>query len=92
MPETAAIPGSTDGMVDIQSLLRLLAEQVVNAIMDAEADQLCGDSANSRNGYRNRTLETCVGTLNLRMPKLRTDSSFPTFRTLPFTQTLAESN
>ena len=34
MPEKAAIPRSTDGMVDIQSLLRLLAEQVVNAIMD----------------------------------------------------------
>ena len=46
MPDKAAIPRSTDGMVDIQSLLRLLAEQVVNAIMDEEADQLCGDGAN----------------------------------------------
>lgn len=77
MPDKAAIPRSADGMVDIQSLLRLLAEQVVNAIMDEEADQLCGDGANSRNGYRNRTLETCVGTLNLRIPKLRTGSFFP---------------
>lgn len=77
MPDKAAIPRSTDGMVDIQSLLRLLAEQAVNAIMDEEADQLCGDGANSRNGYRNRTLETCVGTLNLRIPKLRTGSFFP---------------
>lgn len=77
MPDKAAIPRSTDGMVDIQSLLRLLAEQVVNAIMDEEADQLCGDGANSRNGYRNRTLETCVGTLNLRIHKLRTGSFFP---------------
>ncbi|MDY5080605.1 MAG: transposase [Collinsella sp.] len=77
MPEKAAIPRSTDGMVDIRSLLRLLAEQVVNAIMDEEADQLCGDGASSRNGYRNRTLETCVGTLNLRIPELRTGSFFP---------------
>ena len=77
MPDKAAIPRSTDGMVDIQSLLRLLAEQVVNAIMDEEADQLCGDGANSRNGYRDRSLETCVGTLNLRIPKLRTGSFFP---------------
>lgn len=77
MPDKAAIPRSTDGMVDIQSLLRLLAEQVVNAIMDEEADQLCSDGANSRNGYRNRALETCVGTLNLRIPKLRTGSFFP---------------
>ncbi|MGO5392442.1 IS256 family transposase [Collinsella sp. LCP19S3_C9] len=64
-------------MVDIQSLLRPLAEQVANAIMDEEADHLCGDGANSRNGYRNRTPETCVGTLNLRIPELRTGSFFP---------------
>ena len=56
MPEKAAIPRSTDGMVDIRSLLRLLDEQVVNAIMDEEADQLCGDGANGRNGHCNRTL------------------------------------
>ena len=39
MPEKAVIPRSTDGMVNIQSLLRLLAERVVNAIMDEGADQ-----------------------------------------------------
>lgn len=77
MPEKSAIPRSTDGIVGIQSLLRLLAEQVVNANMDKEADQLCGDEANSRNGYRNCSLETCVGTLNLRIPKLRMGSFFP---------------
>lgn len=60
MPDKAAIPRSTDGMVDIQSLLRLLAEQVVNAIMDEEADQLCGDGANSRNGYRYRRVDRAL--------------------------------
>ena len=39
MQEKAAIPRSTDGMIDIQSLLRLHAEQVVNDIMDEEAGQ-----------------------------------------------------
>lgn len=58
-------------------MLRCLAEQVVNAVMDAEADQLCGGGANSRNGYRERGLATCVGTLTLRIPKLRTGSFFP---------------
>lgn len=77
MPVKAVIPRSTDGIVDIQSLLRLLAEQVVNAIMDEEADQLCGDGANSGNGYGNCGLETCVSTLNPRIPKLRTGSFFP---------------
>lgn len=38
MPYAAAIPRAADGMMDIQSLFRLLAEQVVNAIMDTEAD------------------------------------------------------
>lgn len=44
-----------DGAIDIQELIRRLAEQVVNALMDAEADQLCGGGANSRNGYRERS-------------------------------------
>lgn len=43
---------------------RRLAEQVENAVMDAEANQLCGSGANSRNGYRERPLATCVGTLH----------------------------
>ena len=40
--------------------------------MDAEADQLCCGGANSRNGYRERGLATCVVTLRLCTPKLRT--------------------
>lgn len=41
--------------------------------MDAEADQLCGGD----NGHRKRGLATCVGTLTLRIPKLRSGSFFP---------------
>ena len=33
--------------------------------------------ANSRNGYRERSLATCVGTLTPRIPKLRSGSFFP---------------
>lgn len=50
------MPRFDDGAIDMQELLRRLAEQVVNAVMDAEADQLCGGGANSRNGYRERGL------------------------------------
>lgn len=46
------MPRFDDGAIDMQELLRRLAERVVNAVMDAEADQLCGGGANSRNGYR----------------------------------------
>jgi hypothetical protein len=45
--------------------------------MSAEADQLCEATGNSRNGYRKRKLMTCVGTLTLRIPKLRIGSFFP---------------
>ena len=39
-----------DGAISMQELLRRLAEQVVNAVMDAVADQLCGGGTNGRNG------------------------------------------
>ena len=51
-----AMPRFDDGAIDMQELLRRLAEQVVNAVMDAEADQLCGGGTNSRIGYRERGL------------------------------------
>ena len=76
-PDMPAMPRLDDGAIDMQELLRRLAEQVVNAVMDAEADQLRGGGANSRNGYRERALATCAGTLTPRIPKLRTGSFFP---------------
>ena len=76
-PDMLAMPRFDDGAIDMQELLRRLAEQVVNAVMDAEADQLCGGGATSRNGYRERSLATCVGTLTPRIPKLRSGSFFP---------------
>lgn len=76
-PDMLAMPRFDDGAIDMQELLRRLAEQAVNAVMDAEADQLCGGGANSRNGYRERPLATCVGTLTLCIPKLRSGSFLP---------------
>ena len=52
MPDMLAMPSFDNGAIAMQRLLRRLAEQVVNAVMDAEADQLCGGGANSRNGHR----------------------------------------
>ncbi|MCC6103029.1 MAG: IS256 family transposase [Olegusella sp.] len=72
-----AMPRFADGTINMQELLRQLAESVVNEIMSAEADELCASSGNSRNGYRERKLLTCVGTLTLRIPKLRRGSFFP---------------
>jgi hypothetical protein len=72
----ATMPRFKDGTTDMQELLRQLAESVASEIMDAEADQMCGEG-NSRNGYRERRLLTCVGTLTLGVPKLKRGSFFP---------------
>lgn len=70
-------PRFEDGSINLQELLRRLAELVANEVMSAEADQLCGATGNSRKGHRERNLVTCVGTLTLRVPKLRAGRSFP---------------
>lgn len=61
MREQPAMPRFEDGSVNLRGLMRRLAEDVVSAIVDAEADQLCSEGANSRNGYCERNLVTCVG-------------------------------
>ena len=40
---------------------------------------LACDRLNWRNGYRDRTLDTRLGSLNLKIPKLRAGSYFPPF-------------
>lgn len=61
MREQPTMPRFEDGSVNLGEPMGRIAEGVVNAIMDAEAHQLCAGGANSRNGYRERNLVTCVG-------------------------------
>lgn len=57
----------------------------MNALMDSEAQQMCGASRNersgsrenSRNGYRPRSLKTAVGDVELEIPKLRHGTYYP---------------
>ena len=65
-----------DGTVNMAELIRVMAEPLVNEIMDAKVEEACG-SGNRRNGYRERKLVTSVGTINLRILKLRAGSYFP---------------
>ena len=60
MPRQAAMPRFEAGSANLWELMRRIAEDVVSAIVDAEADQLRVGGANSRNGYRERNLVTCV--------------------------------
>jgi transposase-like protein len=56
-------------------------------LMELETEGLCGagpgerspDRINQRNGYRERDWQTRAGTVELRIPKLRKGSYFPTF-------------
>jgi len=67
--------------------LKAVAEAVLQILMEADVEDLIGagrhersaDWLNYRNGYRDRTLDTRVGTLQLRIPKLRQGSYFPPF-------------
>ena len=66
-------------------LMRHLLGTVINSLLSADADAVCGaeygdaspDRVNSRNGYRHRELDTRVGTIDVAIPKLRTGSYFP---------------
>ena len=68
-------------------LLRELGQLVLQRLMEAEADARCGaglherspERVNHRNGYRERAFETRLGTLDLKIPKLRSGSYFPSF-------------
>ena len=67
--------------------LRAVAEAVLQMLMEADAEGLIGagrherspERLNRRNGYRERTLDTRLGPLQLRIPKLRQGSYFPPF-------------
>ena len=67
--------------------LRAVAEAVLQLLMEADVEGLIGagrherspDRLNWRNGYRERALDTRLGTLQLRVPKLRQGSCFPPF-------------
>ncbi len=66
-------------------LLGEMVKAFAEAVMSAEADELCGaaygqrspERVNSRNGYRDRDWDTRAGTLELAIPKLRHGSYFP---------------
>ncbi len=68
-------------------LLRQLAEAALVTLMEFEVEQRIGASLHERtgerstyrNGYRERTLNTRLGTLELAIPKLRSGSYFPSF-------------
>jgi putative transposase len=68
-------------------VLRQMVQFMAQKLMEIDVEGRCGagydeksaDRINSRNGYRDRTWETRAGTVELKVPKLRTGSYFPEF-------------
>ena len=66
-------------------LMRSLLQHVINALLSADADTVCGaqwgqqdpQRQAQRNGYRHRPLDTRVGTIDVAIPKLRSGTYFP---------------
>ena len=66
-------------------LMRSLLQHVINALLSADADVVCGaqwgqqdpQRQAQRNGYRHRPLDTRVGTIDVAIPKLRSGTYFP---------------
>ncbi|MGP9605094.1 IS256 family transposase [Brachybacterium sp. AOP42-E1-35] len=67
------------------ALMRSLLQTMVNSLLSADADAVVGaewgkpspDRTAQRNGYRQRELDTRVGTIDVAIPKLRSGSYFP---------------
>ena len=65
--------------------LRTMLTEMVNILMNAEIDDVCGagyrersdERVNARNGYRGRPWDTRAGTIDLQIPKLRHGTYFP---------------
>src|SRR5690349_16033844 len=62
-----------------ESVLQILMEADVEGLIGAGRHERTGERLNYRNGYRDRTLDTRLGSLSLRIPKLRQGSYFPPF-------------
>ena len=69
------------------SMLREMISFAAERLMTLETETLCGaapgersaERTNQRNGYRDRDWHTRAGTVELRIPKLRRGSYFPSF-------------
>src|SRR6478735_887309 len=80
LAELMAKAGDGDYLHSVaESVLQILMEADVEGVIGAARNERSGELATFRNGYRKRALDTRLGTLNLKIPKLRTGAYFPGF-------------
>ena len=66
-------------MARSRALVQLLMETDVDGLIGAGRHERTPERSTYRNGYRERALDTRLGSLQLRIPKLRQGSYFPPF-------------
>ena len=78
LAELMAKAGDGDFLRSVaEAVVQLLMETDVNGLIGAGRHERSGDRTTYRNGHRDRTLDTRLGSLQLRIPKLRQGSYFP---------------
>lgn len=84
-PQTEALLALFSRCDDLREFGREVIQSVVNALMDSQAQEACGaprgsrspERVNSRNGYRERSLSTSLGDLELRVPSCAREPTSP---------------
>ena len=80
LAELLAKAGDGDFLRSVaEAVMQLLMETDVDGLIGAGRHERTGERTTYRNGYRDRTLDTRLGSLQLRIPKLRQGSYFPPF-------------
>src|SRR3712207_2763531 len=80
LAELLAKGGEADFLRSVaEAVLQLLMEADVEGLIGAGRHERTGERLNYRNGFRDRALDTRLGTLQLRIPKLRQGSYYPPF-------------
>ncbi|MHB1712070.1 MAG: IS256 family transposase [Acidimicrobiales bacterium] len=74
---------SGDGVDLVRDLVRLVLQELVEAeastVIGAARYERAGERLTERNGHRSKTLSTKAGDLEVKIPKLRKGSYFPSF-------------
>src|SRR3982750_3689217 len=80
LAELLARAGDGDFLRSVaEAVVQLLMETDVEGLIGAGRHERSGERTTYRNGYRDRTFDTRLGSLQLRIPKLRQGSYFPPF-------------
>src|SRR5215218_9244269 len=80
LAELLAKSGDTGFLRSVaEAVLQLLMEADVEGLIGAGRHERTGERLNWRNGFRDRTLATRLGSLPLRIPTLRQGSYYPPF-------------